>query len=146
MLVRSLRVILADVSGLILDAWYVLRHAVVMVYCFACANCGETAEVIRPVSRYQDPMPCDKCGGPMGRDFRAEHNGPTTGQGGWPMKNWALGVQPEQRKEAMAHADSVGVPTHFDAEGAAVITDRSHYRRYCKALGVRNKDAGYGDA
>ena len=64
---------------------------------------------------------------------------------GWPKKSFAIGVHPAQRQEAIDQASALGVPTDFDGEGRAVLTDRAHRKRIAKALGYHDCDGGYGD-
>lgn len=65
---------------------------------------------------------------------------------GWPLHSDALGVNPDQRQEAYEESVRMGVPTHFDEEGCAILISRQHKRRYCEANGMFDRDAGYGDA
>lgn len=57
----------------------------------------------------------------------------------------ALAVHPEQVEEARDDSRKRGVPTDFLPDGRAVITSRYHQKRYLKAYGFKNFDAGYGD-
>lgn len=73
----------------------------------------------------------------------------TSGAGllGWkPLVSNALAVNPSQVKEAIAHAQSLGVPTDFLPDGSPVFRTRQHYKEYCRQYGFFNKDGGYGDA
>lgn len=66
--------------------------------------------------------------------------------GTWPQHSDAMGVNPEQVKEAMEAAAAMGVPTEFDPRsGCAIFTDRNHRKRYCEAMGVRDRNGGYSD-
>lgn len=65
---------------------------------------------------------------------------------GWPRKSDSMAVHPSQRKEAMAEADKLGVPTHYEDDGRPIIRDRNHNRRLAQALGYHSLDGGYGDA
>lgn len=66
--------------------------------------------------------------------------------GCWPMASTALAVHPSQIGEAHADATTKGVPTEFTKSGQPIFTDRDHRRRYMKAYGYYDRDAGYGDA
>lgn len=55
----------------------------------------------------------------------------------------AMGVHPSQRQEAMAEAERVGVPTHFNEKGNPVFHDRGHWKRYMKAHNFVDLDS-YG--
>lgn len=63
----------------------------------------------------------------------------------WPMVSDGLAVDPTQRDEAVADAKAKGVPTEFNAEGQAILTDRGHRKRYMKAYGFHDRNGGYGD-
>jgi hypothetical protein len=63
----------------------------------------------------------------------------------WPMTCDASGVNPIQREEAMRHAQEIGVPTEFNAEGQAVYTSQRHRKAYLRAIGMYDRNAGYGD-
>ena len=39
------------------------------VYEYYCAGCGRDFELIRPVSRSEEPAPCDQCGAPGRRQL-----------------------------------------------------------------------------
>ncbi len=78
------------------------------------------------------------------RDFRAELVN-TRPAANYPMESDAAGVHPDQRVEAEAHSRSIGIPTHFTEDGAAVFTDPKHRKRYCEAIGMYDRNAGPGD-
>lgn len=63
----------------------------------------------------------------------------------WPLRSTALGVLPEQVKEAEKAAFDAGVPTRFDGEGRAILTSRSHRSAFVKSQGHCDFDAGYND-
>lgn len=63
-----------------------------------------------------------------------------------PLKSVALAVHVDQIPEAMALAAQAGVPTEFTSDGRPILRDRNHKKRYCRAVGVYDRDAGYGDA
>ncbi len=63
----------------------------------------------------------------------------------WPQRSWACGVHPDQRKEAMKYCAEQGVPVEFDRRGDAVLTSQKHRARVHKALGLYDRNAGYGD-
>lgn len=65
--------------------------------------------------------------------------------GCWPMPSDALAVHPSRIEEAMEDAKKKGVPTTFDAEGRAILTDRGHRKKYLKAYGYHDNHGGYGD-
>lgn len=65
----------------------------------------------------------------------------------WPMKSDALGVLHNQVDEASEHLLSVGVPTSFtdDGTGRCIVESRQHRNQIMAALGMHDRDAGYGD-
>ncbi len=63
----------------------------------------------------------------------------------WPMKSTAMGVHPSQRKDAYEESVKIGVETQFDGQGDAVFESAGHRKRYCRAKGVHDKNAGYSD-
>jgi len=65
---------------------------------------------------------------------------------GWPFHSDALGVHPDQAKEAYAESVAMGCPTKFDSEGRAILESREHRKKYCEANGMFDRDGGYGDA
>lgn len=69
----------------------------------------------------------------------------TAPAGNWPLKCWAAGVNPDQRKEAEDYCCKSGVETHYDAEGDAIIRSPKHYRDFCRIMGVTMRNAGYSD-
>ena len=79
------------------------------------------------------------------RDYLAEQGGVRDTPGNWPMESEALGVHPSQIADATEHARSIGIPTEFTPDGLAILRDREHRRRYCEAVGVFDRNAGYGD-
>ena len=112
------------------------------VYCFKCENCGGYTEQFRSMADAAKPKTCE-CGDTMRRDFRAEAG--VHKPGNWPMESDAAGVSPRQRKEAMEHAASIGIPTEFNQDGQAVFTSARHRKRYCEAIGLYDRNGGYSD-
>jgi len=79
------------------------------------------------------------------RDIASEHGG-FTKTGGWPLKSDAAGVHPTDAIKAMKGATKIGVPTEFDTNtGQAIFRDRSHRRAYLRAMGMNDRNGGYGD-
>lgn len=79
------------------------------------------------------------------RDLRAEQNGSKRTAGNWPLKSDAAGVHPDQIPEAVEHSKKIGIPTDFTPDGRAIFTSRGHRQRYCRAIGLRDRNGGYGD-
>tara|TARA_R100000700_G_scaffold41079_1_gene59571 strand:- start:10025 stop:10351 length:327 start_codon:yes stop_codon:yes gene_type:complete len=79
------------------------------------------------------------------RDYAAEM-GATGSCSIWPMKSDGAGVHPDQIGKAMAAAEKMGVPTSFDSKtGQAIFESRAHRKKYLKAHGMHDRNAGYGD-
>jgi len=66
--------------------------------------------------------------------------------GAWPMASEAAGCHPSEVGEYMDVARKRGVPTSFTADGRPIFRSREHRKRFCKAFGFFDKDAGYSDA
>lgn len=63
----------------------------------------------------------------------------------WPMCSDAAGVHPDQVAEAQAAATGLGVPTEFTPDGRAVFRSPRHRKLYCEAVGLYDRNGGYGD-
>ena len=62
-----------------------------------------------------------------------------------PFESDALGVNPDQIKEASEALRRAGVPVDFNEKtGAAIITSDKQYRAVAKAVGLFNGRDGYG--
>lgn len=112
------------------------------IYCFVCKKCGNYTEQQRSMADSSRPQVCD-CGEEMSRSYDTER--PQHRPGNWPMCSDAAGVNPDQRLDAMKHAQSIGIPTEFNAKGQAVFTSASHRKRYCEAIGMYDRNGGYSD-
>ena len=64
---------------------------------------------------------------------------------GWPLVSRAAAVHPDEIPEAVERDRKAGVPTEYDARGNVIFRDRGHRKRYLRAHGMRDNDAGYGD-
>jgi len=121
-----------------------------MIYCFRDKKTGETIEKVWSVaemenSTQEDGSFVDNNGVIWQRDHAAEL-GSIGGCGSWPLKSDAAGVHPSQIKEATENAAKKGVPTNFDSKtGQAIFESRGHRKKYLKAHGLRDRNAGYGD-
>ena len=79
------------------------------------------------------------------RDIVSEHGG-FKRTSGWPLKSDAAGVHPTDAMNAMKGATKIGIPTEFDTKtGQAVFRDRTHRKAYMKAMGLHDRNGGYGD-
>ena len=90
---------------------------------FMPCRCEDLKAVYRPLS-----------------DGRRVHVAGVTGNAGWPMKSDAFGVVPLPGAIKEAYEESVrqGVPTDYDREGFAILTDENHKRRLGKAQKLSN--------
>ena len=81
------------------------------------------------------------------RDYETEISGsPSGGCAAWPMKSDSAGVHPSQVREVTEKSDNMGVRTEFDkTTGQAVFTSRGHRAKYLKAMGMYDRNGGYGD-
>ena len=108
------------------------------IYCYKCTECGKTEEEFFPIDDRKLVIDCPDCGAPAERDLVSERPGRLgSTEAIWPCPCDALGVNPDQCKEA--HNDSVrqGVPTDFNSDGNPVFTSLSHKRRYAKTQGYQ---------
>lgn len=80
------------------------------------------------------------------RDITAEHTRQSGGCAAWPMKSDAAGVHPSQVEDFSEKSAKMGVPTDFDKNtGQAIFTSRKHRAQYLKAMGIHDRNGGYGD-
>jgi hypothetical protein len=70
---------------------------------------------------------------------------PRERSGCWPMHSDAAGVHVTQIKQAYEHSVKIGCKTEFDNEGRAIFTSPQHRKRYCRAIGLCDRNAGYSD-
>ena len=110
-------------------------------YCYSSKD-GRIVERVYPVG--SAPKRIQIQGRVYHRDFALERPN-TRPPGNWPMESYALGVNPDQAKEAEAESVKMGVPTQFASNGDAVFTSPSHRKRYAEALGYFDRNAGYSD-
>ncbi len=111
------------------------------MYCYT-NKAGQTVERFYPMGHAPEQIRVN--GRRAVRDYLAEHV-KTRPAGNWPMASDNLGVSPDQIAEAEAHSREIGIPTHFDAEGCAILTSPSHRKRYAEALGFFDRNGGYSD-
>lgn len=102
-------------------------------YCYLCSICGENFEIAAPMSESSKPRKC-VCGGKAVRSLQLEHaQGNVDGlQRDNPRWSWALGINPNQIKEAMqAHPDAV-----FNSKGQMLIKNRADKLRRMREAGM----------
>ena len=113
-------------------------------YCYTNHDTGET--VIRSFSiMAKTPDYVYEDGHKFMRDIRAEHTEIKYVPGNWPMASDAAGVAAHQTKEAYDHSEKIGIPTQFTSDGRAIFTSRKHRKEYCRAIGLHDRNGGYGD-
>ena len=78
------------------------------------------------------------------RDFRGELTVKSI-CGNWPMFSDAAGVHPEQIKDAREKSVRDGVPTDFTPDGRAIFTSANHRKKYCRSIGLHDRNGGYSD-
>ena len=117
-------------------------------YCYKNRNTGEVVEktmTVAEMCQFEENGGMIIDGVQYERDIASEHGGHKK-ISGWPLKSDAAGVHPKDAVKAMKGADKMGVPTDFDKNtGQAVFTDRSHRKAYMKAMGLHDRNGGYGD-
>lgn len=115
------------------------------VFCYTTED-GETVERFFPAFKKVPGSVTLDDGREAVRDIAATHRDSRhKPNANWPMCSDAAGVAPEQVGEAMAHADSIGIPTRFLSDGRAVFESRKHRKDYCRAIGLHDRNGGYGD-
>lgn len=112
------------------------------VYCYS-TEAGDTVELFYPMG--EAPRTIRRDGATFYRDIVAEHSGFRSTPGNWPLRSDAAGVHPSQVRDAENQAKALGVPTRFDREGSAIFESQQHRKAYCEAVGLYDKDGGYGD-
>lgn len=116
-----------------------------MIYCFICPTCKAKKEVTLSVSERNTPQLCDNDAFVMNRDYEAEFCGTKVIGEIWPLVSAAAGVGASQVEQATRHSYEIGVPTHFNSEGDAIFTSRSHRKKYLSAIGMFDRSACFGD-
>lgn len=119
-------------------------------YCFVEPKSGHTMELTMSISEMERQSDGDylQWGGTLWkRHYQSEMNATTeSGCAAWPMKSDAAGVHPEQAVDFMKDASKKGVPTEFDTRtGQAIFSNRAHRSNYLKAMGMHDRNGGYGD-
>ena len=117
-------------------------------YTFTDVDTGETLERVLTWSQYDGLERVGHLfrieGRVVARDLRADMVGvpPTSG---WPFESLAAGVAPQQVAEQRAELRRHGVDADHSRSGNPIFRDRAHRKKCLTALGMHDKDAGYGD-
>ena len=62
------------------------------------------------------------------------------------MESDAAGVQPNQVEQAQKRVAELGVPTEYNPQtGNPIFTSRKHRKEFCEAVGLFDRNGGYGD-
>ena len=115
-----------------------------MRYCYSC-ECGVDLEKVTMLAEFSPTAVCPECGGTMGINPAAQHCKTPT-PGGWPLESDAAGVHPDQAREYSDYLRAQGVPTEVLPNGNPVFTSQRHRARVCRAVGLYDRNASYGDA
>lgn len=65
--------------------------------------------------------------------------------GKWPMYSYSTAIAPEDVPRAVADMEKHGVKAEFHADGRMKFNSALHRKKCCEALGMYDKNAGYGD-
>ena len=75
-----------------------------------------------------------------------QHKLTSTVPANYPMVSSAAGVHPGQIKEHMEHLRRMGCGTvHHTKEGDVIFQDKNQRKKVCEALGLFDRNGGYGD-
>jgi hypothetical protein len=115
-------------------------------YIYTC-KAGHESEYFSSLDRYKRfrKCKCPECG------KRAEHTIAATTKnfkhsaGTWPMHSEAMAVLPSQVREQQAVLARSGIQCDFDGEGRPILTSRQHRKQVAEAMGLYDRNGGYGD-
>ena len=65
--------------------------------------------------------------------------------GGWPFASMAAAIDPEDIPVEQALLRQHGVLTEYTRTGEPIFRDRAHRKAHLRAVGMYDRDAGYGD-
>ena len=120
-------------------------------YCYRVIGSDELVELVMSCAEMERRQTAEHTivlddGSIAKRDFATEHGGFKNTAGNWPMVSYAAGVHPSQVKEAQEHVAKQGIHTDYTPQGDAIFRSRSHRRDHLRAIGLRDRNAGYGDS
>lgn len=113
------------------------------LYTYRCPACKVQKTVIRSM-KCDDAVLCDDCAFVMARDFKADFGKQYHGNT-YPYASTAMGVHPEEVKHRMKFDSDMGVPTVYNDEGDPIMRNKTHRRKFCRAHGVHDRNAGHSD-
>ncbi|MHB1950125.1 MAG: hypothetical protein ACYCQK_01470 [Acidiferrobacteraceae bacterium] len=61
------------------------------------------------------------------------------------LKSDAMGINPDQKIEAMKADEALGVKVEYDDAGRAIFRSKGQYKRYAEAHGFYDRNAGYSE-
>jgi hypothetical protein len=121
-------------------------------YCFRVVDTDEPVELVLPMGEHQKLARLDGTyelpdGRRAWRDFEAEMVGKRSGGSGWPMWSDAMGCDPSQIPEMSASLKKMtGMTPEFHPEtGELKCNSRGQRRAYMRAMGLHDRNGGYGD-
>lgn len=114
------------------------------VYCFTTIKSKKTVERVYRISKVPWRIKVD--GEWAARDIAAEHAGFKDTPGAYPYFSDAMGVNPDQIKDAVEADRRAGFTTEYHPEtGALKVTDRVFRKRFAESQGLYDRNGGYGD-
>ncbi|MEM9082598.1 MAG: hypothetical protein AAGB34_03300 [Planctomycetota bacterium] len=115
-------------------------------YTFIVEGTGEKLDLSMPIEEYERRTVDDVFHLEDGRKARRLYVPQKRGRcSTWPMLSDGAAVHPSQAKGASEHARAHGVPTEFSRDGRPVFTGPDHRKNYCRLIGLRDRNGGYGD-
>ena len=118
-------------------------------YCYRREGSGKLVEIIMSISEMERRQKRGRIvlsdGVGAIRDVSAEHGHFRDTPGNWPMKSVAMGVNPQGIGQARQNLKKMGVEVEFERDGRMKLNNLADRKRVCEAMGVHDKDAGYGD-
>jgi len=94
---------------------------------------------------YRKPVFCNKDKTEMIRNFKVDFGKQLFGDI-WPFASYAAGVSPSEVPMMQKIDRENGVPTEYSSDGDPVFTSPAHRKKYCRAHGLYDRNAGYRDA
>lgn len=117
-------------------------------YCYTTDD-GEVVERVYPMGKAPRKIKL-RDGRTANRNFAVEHSAPVpTTDACWPLYSRALGVPPESVAEHTKFFADRGIPCEFKENKHGMydmkLNSRQHRRQVLRAVGMHDRDGGYGD-
>ncbi len=110
---------------------------------------GEIVELQMPFSEFDKRVKDGEIvleDGRKAKSYFNPHKGTKTYPSCYPMVSSAAGVHPGQIKEHMAYLQSKGCgQVDHTKDGDVIFRDKHQRRKVCEALGLFDRNGGYGD-